>query len=144
MDFDFTAGLPGKTLIGSGGERLGIIDSVFGEAVTFAAVRVAASGAKSFVPMVKATPSADDSITVPYSIALVQEAIELVKAAQTGESGGELEPDDEERLSLHYGIGAYGITNYRIATGPDPTDGDTAGVDPGDTDRFGVDPGDHD
>lgn len=116
MDFGYAAELPGKTLVGSAGERLGTIDSVLGGAVSFAAVQVGESGAAtSFVPLAGAR-LVGDSVTVPYSF-------ELVKAAPRIEAAGKLERADEQRIYLHYGL-----------AGPDPTDGDSAGVDDGDRD----------
>jgi len=101
IDFDDAAGLPGKTLAGSDGEMLGTIDAVYadgpGGALTFATVHGGAFGAKTtFVPLTDAA-LVGDAVTVPYSI-------DLVETAPTIDTGGDLEPGEEQRLYQHYGV----------------------------------------
>ena len=99
--------LPGTSLIGAGGEKLGTIDVLYADeqdgTPTFATVHTGMFGSKtSFVPLSDATTTAD-GVRVPYDK-------ELVKAAPHVERDEHLSPEEEERLYRHYGLGETSST----------------------------------
>jgi len=115
--------LSGKTLMGSGGEKLGTIDTLYadrdGGEPTFATVNTGLFGSKThFVPLADATLQGD-SVTVPYAKALVNDAPNIDKDS-------ELSPEEEQRLYSHYGVGTG------TASMGTQTQGVTGGISGGD------------
>ncbi len=105
--------MSGKTMTGSGGEKLGSIDTLYadrdGGEPTFATVNTGMFGSKtSFVPLNEATLSGD-TVTVPYDK-------ELVKNAPSIDVDAELDPAEEERLYQHYGVGGGSTGTQTTAT----------------------------
>ena len=97
--------LAGKTMMGSGGEKLGTIDTLYADREdgdpTFATVNTGLFGSKThFVPLADATLSGD-TVNVPY-------AKDLVNSAPNIDPDAELEPAEEQRLYSHYGVGGHG------------------------------------
>ena len=109
--------LSGKTLIGSGGEKLGTIDTLYadrdGGEPTFATVHTGLFGAKThFVPLADATlagrhrhrplrarPSSSDAPNI--------------------DPDGELSPEEEQRLYSHYGVGGGAGATTATHAAPD-------------------------
>jgi hypothetical protein len=128
IDFEDAAVLPGKTLRGSGGEPLGVIDAVYadhsGGALTFAAVHRGASGVETtFVPLVDAVLT-NDVVAVPYSI-------DLVMTAPTVDAGADLDLAVERHLYEYYGVTALEARDQQSADSGGPMgrgwdDGDPA------------------
>jgi uncharacterized protein (TIGR02271 family) len=101
--------LAGKTVVGSGGEKIGKVVDVYesndGAAEgTFVTVATGLFGSHaSFVPLAQAQANGD-TITVPYDK-------ELVKDAPRVERDDELSAQEEERLYAHYSLaGSTGRT----------------------------------
>jgi len=118
--------LSGKTLMGSGGDKLGKIDTLYadrdGGEPTFATVQTGLFGSKThFVPLNDATLSGD-TVTVPYTK-------DLVSSAPNIDTDAELEPAEEERLYSHYGVGGgYSSTGYDSTTTTTTTGTATQGI----------------
>jgi hypothetical protein len=94
--------LQGKTLFGEGRDKLGTIDTLYADREdgdpTFATVHTGLFGTKtSFVPLADARMEGDD-VLVPYTKKLVGDAPKM-------DADTDLEPDEEQRLYSHYGMG---------------------------------------
>ena len=105
ITLDQARSLAGKTMMGSGGEKLGTIDTLYADREdgdpTFATVHTGLFGSKThFVPLAEATLSGD-TVNVPYGK-------DLVGSAPTIDPDAELEPAEEQRLYAHYGVGGHG------------------------------------
>ena len=115
--------LSGKTLMGSGGEKLGTIDTLYadrdGGEPTFATVHTGLFGSKThFVPLADATLQGD-TVTVPYAKSLVNDAPNIDKDS-------DLSPEEEQRLYSHYGVGTgMGTQTTGTTTGTTQTQGMT-------------------
>ncbi len=121
ISMDQARTLQGKALMGSGGEKLGTIDTLYadrdGGEPTFATVHTGLFGSKtSFVPLSEASMSGD-GVTVPYDK-------DLVKSAPSIDPDAELEPAEEERIYQHYGVGG-GAAQYATETTDTTTTGRT-------------------
>jgi uncharacterized protein (TIGR02271 family) len=113
--------LKGKTLKGSGGSKLGTIDSLYADRedgdLTFATVNTGKFGGKtSFVPLGEATLQGDD-VVVAYDE-------ELVASAPQISEDSDLSPEEEQRLYAHYGLSGNENYNAQFNAG---TAGDTTG-----------------
>jgi uncharacterized protein (TIGR02271 family) len=123
ISIDQARTLQGKTMLGSDGEKLGTIDTLYADREdghpTFATVNTGLFGSKtSFVPLEKAEVRGDD-LVVPYDK-------DLVKDAPGIDPDAELSPEEEDRLYTHYGVG--GGTAATTTTGTtDTTTGTTTG-----------------
>ena len=127
ISMDQARTLSGKTMNGSGGEKLGTIDTLYadrdGGEPTFATIHTGLLGTKtSFVPLQEATLSGN-TVTVPYTK-------DQVKSAPSIEQDAELSPEEEERLYAHYGVGG--------GTSTTQTTGTTAGTAAGTTTAAGM------
>ena len=134
--------LSGKTMMGSGGEKLGTIDTLYADREdgdpTFATVHTGMFGSKThFVPLAQATLSGD-TVTVPYGK-------DLVSSAPNIDPDAELEPAEEERLYQHYSVGQrdgqeYDSTGTSTGTAAGlASTGATTGTGYTDTDRTDTD-----
>ena len=106
--------LQGKTLLGAGGEKLGRLDALYADRTdgepTFATVHTGMFGSTThFVPLAQAELRGDD-VVVPYDKDLVTSAPKL-------DPDTELEPQEEERLYAHYGLGGATGTATTGTTG---------------------------
>ncbi|MCU1693844.1 MAG: uncharacterized protein JWM64_2935 [Frankiales bacterium] len=107
ITLDQARSLKGKTLYGTGGEKLGTIDTLYadrdGGEPTFATVHTGMFGAKThFVPLASAEMS-NDGVMVPYAKTLVNDAPNI-------DPDTDLSPAEEQRLYSHYGVTGGGYT----------------------------------
>ncbi len=118
ITLDQARSLHGKSMQGSGGDKLGKIDTLYADREdgepTFATVDTGMFGGKThFVPLTDAT-LAGDGVEVPYGK-------DLVKSAPSIDPDAELSPEEEQRLYQHYGVTGHG------GSGDDTSGGDTNG-----------------
>ena len=122
--------LPGRNLVGPGGEKIGKIDQLYADREdghpTFVTVNTGLFGAKTnFVPIAEARIEGDD-VVVPYDKS-------LVKDAPSVDPDAEITPEEEERLYAHYSLAGAGYTGTGYAdTGTAYTDTTTTGTVYGD------------
>lgn len=107
--------LHGKTLLGTDGDTLGTVDTLYADREngepTFTTVHTGLiEGRTSFVPLAQADVRGDD-VVVPYGAELVQDAPSI-------DPDGELSPEEEQRLYDHYGLGDSG--GQAVTSGDEP------------------------
>ena len=96
----------GMTMVDADGDKIGTIDQIFLDRQTgqpeFATVKTGLFGLKtSFVPIVDAEMTGDNTVRVPVQKEQVKDA------PRVEPDGQELSPDEERRLWEHYGRGDY-------------------------------------
>jgi hypothetical protein len=91
----------GRTVVDRDGERIGTLREIYldeSERPTWGSVHTAMFGLReTLVPLTEAAPE-DDRLRLPYTR-------DHVKHAPNADPDVQLEPDDEERLYRHYGMG---------------------------------------
>ena len=96
----------GKTMVDADGDKIGTIEEIYLDRQTgqpeFATVKTGLFGLKtSFVPIVEAEMTGDDTVRVPVHKEQVKDA------PRVEPDGQELSPDEERRLWEHYGRADY-------------------------------------
>ncbi len=110
--------LAGRTVVGNDGQKIGKIDQMYADREdghpTFVTVNTGMFGGKAnFVPLDEARVD-DDDLVVPYPK-------DLVKDAPGVDPDGEITPEEEDRLYMHYGLtGPHARTTTEgMSTGDD-------------------------